>query len=65
MEQREFEPKNCFERLYNKPLSEREVFEMRDSLRQFFEILMKVDKRNKERSNDKNKRNTNNTDQTE
>jgi len=55
-------PQNPYERLYNKPLSKREVFEMRSSLRQFFEVLIEIDK---EQNNDKNKRSSNNSNQAE
>lgn len=65
MKPEKFVPKNCYERLYNKPLSKREVFEMDNRLTQFFEILMEIDQQNKERNNDKNKRNSNNPSQAE
>lgn len=66
MNPEKFRPKNCYERLYNKPLSKKEVFEMRDSLRQFFEILIEIDQenhilKNKELNNDKDYRSSNNT----
>ena len=43
---KKFKPRNCFERLYNKPLTKKEVFEMKNSLKQFFEILIEIDKEN-------------------
>jgi hypothetical protein len=50
-----------YERLYKRPLSDREIFDMRNNLRQFFEILIEIDR---EQNNDKNKRSSDNTNQT-
>ena len=58
-----FKAKNCYERLYQKPLSKREVFEMDNRLTQFFEILIEIDQQNKEQNNDKNNRSSDNTNQ--
>lgn len=44
---KKFKPRNVYERLYNKPLSKREVFEMDNSLTQFFELLIEIDKEQK------------------
>ena len=44
-------PKQAFEKLYGKTLSEREVFEMRENLVGFFELLKKIDDRNKANNN--------------
>lgn len=40
-----FEPKNAFERLCKRPLSERELFEMKENLKGFLDVLIRVDKR--------------------
>ncbi len=41
---KKFKPRNAHERLYNKPLTGKEVFEMDNSLTQFFKLLIEIDK---------------------
>lgn len=52
--------KQFYEELCGKELSDQEVFEAEGNFVGFFDLLYRVDKRNKGKNNDEHKRSTNN-----
>jgi len=44
---KKFEPKNCYERICKKPLSEKELFEAKSNLIGFLELLYEINKETK------------------
>lgn len=57
-------PKVIFEKLYNKPLTEKEMFEIEQNLLGFFQLLKTIDDKNKEQGNERNIRSPNRASQT-
>lgn len=49
--------KEVFERLYNRPLTNQELFTIRQNLVGFFNVLMKIDEQSKSNVSEKPKQN--------